>query len=1063
MEVVKKLSHREHILVRPDSYVGPTAKSAETCWVLNGEIFTPTPLNYSPALLKIFDEILVNAIDRNSTFPDLVKYIKVSVTDELITVENNGPLGGISVLLNEKENLWNPELTFGHLLTSTNYDDTQQRVTGGRNGYGAKLANVYSAHFQVVICDGENQKKYTQTWRNNMSVASKAVITDYKKKNSSVVISFAPDFSRFGMEKMDADIIKVIEKRAYEASFCTSAKCHVFFQGEKLAKKSPEEYVKMYVPDAEKVVTLTTERWSVSVAPSNAQGFQHVSFVNGIATTKGGAHVEHVASKVASEIIKELAKKTPLTPLQVKNCLFMVVRATLVNPTFGSQVKSECTSAVKDFGSRFEVTEKFIKAMLKTGIRDDLLAHARAREERELKKTDGKSRRSTVNVPKLEDATWAGTAQSSKCTLIVTEGDSAKTLAMSGLTVVGRETYGVFPLRGKCKNVRDASVKDLMDNKEFSNLKIILGLQQGKVYSSLNELRYGKLMIMTDADNDGSHIKGLLLNMIHYFWPSLLALNFVVSLVTPIIKATKGKDVRSFYTDAQFRAFDSRGWKVKYYKGLATSTSREAQEYFKDLKRLTVAFDAARPQEVTDALVLAFDKTKADDRKTWLLKNTETAPEGVEYGKIQKVTVSDFIHNDLVKFSLADLRRSVAHLADGLKPSQRKVMYACLQKKITNEIKVSQLASIVAEYTMYHHADVSLADTIVKMAQDFVGSNNINFLRPVGQFGSRRLGGKDAGQTRYINTQLMPEARVFFDARDDAVLKYVIDDGHAVEPEFFVPTMPTVLINGSEGIGTGYSCYIPPFNPEVIRANILRLLNDEPLEEMVPFYRGFKGTIERGAGKNSYVASGCYAVRANTVTVTELPPERWTDDFKDLLDKLKEENCIQSYENYSTDENIRFEITFADKINVEALKLKKTINLTNMHLFHPDGIRKYESAEQILRDYVEIRKEYYEKRKVQLIKQYEEETPLLEKKADFIEKVVNEKIRVFKRKRAELETEISGLYGTAATAMLMGVKTYEYTVECIKELRDAANKMRAELEILRAKSINTLWKEDLKN
>ena len=212
---------------------------------------------------------------------------------------------------------------------------------------------------------------------------------------------------------------------------------------------------------------------------------------------------------------------------------------------------------------------------------------------KDLKKTDGARKNKITGIPKLEDANKAGTSQSSKCTLIITEGDSAKTLAVSGLSVVGRDHYGVFPLRGKCKNVRDASVKQLTENKEFSDLKKILGLQQGKIYHSLSELRYGKLMIMTDADNDGSHIKGLILNMIHYFWPSLLKLNFVVSMITPIIKATKGNTIKSFYTDSSYRNWYGEGkpgWKIKYYKGLGTSTSVEAKEYFRKISELTVQF-----------------------------------------------------------------------------------------------------------------------------------------------------------------------------------------------------------------------------------------------------------------------------------------------------------------------------------------------------------------------------------------------------------------------------------------------------------------------------------------
>ena len=192
----------------------------------------------------------------------------------------------------------------------------------------------------------------------------------------------------------------------------------------------------------------------------------------------------------------------------------------------------------------------------------------------------------------------------------------------------------------------------------------------------------------------------------------------------------------------------------------------------------------------------------------------------MKYGTIQEIGISEFIHRDLVNFSLADLRRSVAHMCDGLKPSQRKVMYACFKKNLREEMKVAQLAAYVSEKTSYHHGEVSLADTIVKLAHDYVGSNNMNYLEPCGQFGTRLMGGKDASQTRYIFTRLTPDARKLFDPRDDPVLNYLQDDGKSIEPEYFVPVIPTVLINGTEGIGTGFSTNIPPFNPRDIIDNM---------------------------------------------------------------------------------------------------------------------------------------------------------------------------------------------------------------------------------------------------
>ena len=1068
-ESVEKLTHVEHILKRPDSYVGPVARVGEQYWVRDGDGFERKTLVYAPALLKIFDEILVNAIDRNSLHPKHVTSISINIDKETgeVTIENNGPLGGVHVKMHEKEQVWNPELVFGHLLTSTNYDDTQERVVGGRNGYGAKLTNVYSSKFSVKIKDPENKLIYTQEWSDNMKTCKPPKMRTYSSATSSVCVKFIPDWSRFGMKKMDDHIYKIFEKRVYDANICTTPGCKVKFQGTALPKTSFDAYAKMHTKSDE-VRMFTSDRWSVCVVPAD-DGFEQVSFVNGICTTKGGSHVDHVASVLAAGIIDEMAKKIKLKPQQVKNAFMLFVKSTLVNPTFSSQVKSECTLKPQNFGSKFEPPKKFIKDILKTSVQTELMALSKFKEMKELQKTDGARKSRITGIPKLDDANKAGTNDSSKCTLIITEGDSAKTLAVAGLSIVGRDHYGVFPLRGKCKNVRDASVKQLTENKEFSDLKKILGLQQGKTYTSLNELRYGRLMIMTDADADGSHIKGLVLNMIHYFWPSLLNLNFVVSMVTPIIKATKGSQTMSFYTDSTFRHWygDGKiGWKIKYYKGLGTSTSVEAREYFKNISKLTVRFKT--DTDTDNSLILAFDKTKADDRKTWLLESTEKNSNELEvpYGNVSDLDITDFVHKDLVNFSLADLKRSIAHVSDGLKPSQRKVMHACFNKNLTHEMKVAQLAAYVSEKTSYHHGEVSLADTIVKLAHDFVGSNNINLLEPCGQFGTRLMGGKDASQTRYIFTKLTKDARKLFDSRDDAVLNYLDDDGKPIEPEYFVPIIPTVLVNGTEGIGTGFSCYIPPFNPQDISANIERALSGEDLVPMEPWFRGFKGKVFKSDG--SWITEGIWTSTSNnkTIHVTELPPGRWTQDYKEHLDNLVEKKIISNYVNNSTTENVDFKITgYSGKDLNKDLKLQKSFHVSNMHLFHPTkGIRKYKSPEEILVDFVEIRIDTYKKRKAFLLNSLDQKSTKLENMSRFVNAVINEKIIVFKRKKSDLESEISKSYAKidGSYEYLLNIRTYQYTAEAVQNLTEEAIKTKKELEILAKTSHLTMWKNDLK-
>jgi DNA topoisomerase-2 len=1069
MESVQKLTHIEHILKRPDSYVGPVEQGSEPYWILNGSTFTKKNLKYSPALLKIFDEILVNAIDRNSLHPKQVSSISVSIDKNVgsVTIENNGPLGGIGVRMHEKEGLWNPELVFGHLLTSTNYDDTQKRIVGGRNGYGAKLANIYSSDFSVIIKDHETKQTYTQKWSKNMTVCDPPKIKKHSGATSSVSITFTPEWKRFGMSKMDDTIYNIFQKRVWDANICTTQNCKVKFNGDVLPKQNFEAYAKMH-EGVQDVASVSGDRWSVCIGPSE-NGLEQVSFVNGICTMKGGTHVDHAANLIANGIIEDMAKKIKLKPQQVKNAFTIFVKATIENPTFSSQVKSECTSKAADFGSKFEPPKNFVKNVLKTGIADELTALSKFKEMKELKKTDGARKSKITGIPKLDDANKAGTAQSGKCTLIVTEGDSAKTLAVAGLSVVGRDHYGVFPLRGKCKNVRDSSVAQLTSNQEFNDLKKILGLQQGKEYTNVSELRYGRLMIMTDADNDGSHIKGLILNMFHYFWPSLLKFNFVVSMVTPIIKATKGSETKSFYTDSAFRSWygsGKSGWRIKYYKGLGTSTSAEAREYFKKIQDLTVKFDV---DTMTDeSIILAFDKKKADARKTWLLESTakEAGELEVAYGNVKQLAITDFVHKDLVNFSLADLKRSIAHVCDGLKPSQRKVMFSCFQKNLRDEMKVAQLAAYVAEKSAYHHGEVSLAETIVKLANDYTGSNNINLLEPCGQFGTRLMGGKDASQTRYIFTRLSNDARKIFDPKDDAVLTYLDDDGRSIEPEFYMPVIPTVLVNGTEGIGTGFSCYVPPFNPDDIKKNIMSFMNGKELKKMKPWFKGFRGRIfEDETG--GWITEGIWQVIGTTVKVTELPPGRWTQDYKEYLDSLVEKKMIGSFTNNSTTEDVDFVIQGYDgKDIVKDLKLQKTVRDTNMHLFHPTkGICKYDSAEAILMDFIHLRMEYYKKRKAHLIANTKKRSDMCSYRAQFVKKVVEGDIVVFKKKKQDLEREIGQSFPKVDGSYdyLLHIKTVDYTEERVRALIEESNNLKKELSSLEAMGHLDMWGNDIKN
>ena len=382
-------------------------------------------------------------------------------------------------------------------------------------------------------------------------------------------------------------------------------------------------------------------------------------------------------------------------------------------------------------------------------------------------------------------------------------------------------------------------------------------------------------------------------------------------------------------------------------------------------------------------------------------------------------------------------------------------------------MKVAQLAAMVAEYTSYHHGEVSLADTIVKLAHDFTGSNNINLLHPAGQFGTRLMGGKDASQTRYIFTHLTKQAREIFDPLDDPVLKYLEDDGKPIEPDAYVPRLPMVLINGTEGIGTGFSTFVPSYNPDDIKENILRALEGKPLKKMAPWFKGFKGKVYSSETEGSWVTEGVYQrMGGDRYKVTELPPGRWTHDYKEHLESLVDKKIIDNFKNNSTTETVDFEISGYDgKDIMKDLKMTKAVHTTNMHLFHPTkGIHKYESPEAILVDFIEIRMDLYKKRKAHMIKSMTAEVELLTNKSNFIQMVVDDKIVIFKRKKADLEKELEAkkfMKVDGSYNYLLDIKTYQYTLEAIAKMNDDVGTIQSKLKSLTKLTIVDMWKGDI--
>jgi DNA topoisomerase-2 len=1115
-ELYQKKTDREHVLLRPDMYIGDITIQTENLWIYQNEKIEKKPMIYVAGLYKIYDEIIVNARDR-TIVDETCDTIKVNINQQegLIEVWNNGQ--GIPVVIHKEYNIYVPELIFGEFKTSTNYDDSQARITGGRNGLGSKVSNIFSSEFTVETVDTENKRKFIQTFTNNMAERTKPKIYGIKSENpkSYTKISFKPDLAKFGLKEISDDFVALFKKRVYDLAGSSRNTTKVFFNDERIEVIGFKNYIDLYYPDyTSQCIFEENERWQVGIiyVPDNC--FEQISYVNGICTYYGGTHVNYVIDVVVKKLIDIIEKKykgIKVKPNQIKDNLIVFVNAIIENPSFTSQTKEQLKTKPSDFGSTFEISEKAIKKIASFGIINQVGDLIKFKEMDSLKKTDGKKVQSVRGIPKLEDAEDAGTKNSINCKLILTEGDSAKALAMSARKVISNKYYGVFPLKGKLLNVRSATPKQLTENEEIINLIKILGLKYKSEYNDIKQLRYGGIILMTDADVDGTHIKGLLINFIHYFWPSLLKTNkFITCLATPIVKASKGTRVISFYNSTQYEQWKEthNGWNIKYYKGLGTSTAKEALEYFDDVENKLIRYQWNEKEikniynpyiedqldeyltsnnGCEDSLLLAFGKEKesANDRKKWLANYDRKR---VNEPDNKEIDYAEFVHNEFIHFANYDNIRSIPTLMDGLKPSQKKILYACYLKKLfKDEIKVAQLSGFIAEKTCYHHGEVSLQEAIIGMAQNFVGSNNINLLLPSGQFGTRLMK-NDSASPRYIFTRLSDITPYIFRQEDMPILNYLEDDGIQIEPDFFVPIIPMVLVNGVDGIGTGYSSQLPNYNPLDIVKNLYAFIEGKTIKDMIPWYRGFKGKINK-LSETQYESCGIYTCKDDlTMEITELPIGTWTTPYKEYLEtletgdtkgkKIKIPVHIQKFKDNNTDDTVHFTIYFPEEHDTlyelrqaniinETFKLTEKFSTTNMHLFNSNGkIKKYISPIEIIEEFGKVRLKYYTKRKEYMISQLDQELNLLKYKMMFIEYVLNKKIIIEKQKKEIIinrleELKFPKLSENNSYDYLLNMPLYSLTLEKIDDLKKKLEDKEEELENLKATTEREMWRLEL--
>ena len=964
---------------------------------------------------------------------------------------------------------WLPEFIFGQFRSSNNYDTSVKRMGCGRNGFGSKLTNIFSKKFTVEVHDPDANKIFVGTWTDNMFKDTPGKKPDIKVKDKKisealVKITWDMDFERFDMTEYTQDHIELFARFTVDFSF--TCKVKTVFNGVDLDYRdilnyasltwSPEQLENSFLKyvwedetplnkatiktqhrkttEAKKAEDIADLEVLIIDSPDNCKT---ISYVNGLMTVDGGVHLDAaqdpIFKYISGYINGKKKKKAMITTKNIKPHLSFIVNARLADPEYTSQSKTKLTSP----SIECKYTESTLKQINDWTIIERLIAEIEAISMSKASKSDG-SKRKHVLLEKGEDANFAGTKKSSKCNLYLVEGLSAANYPQKRICMLegGKDFNGYMPLKGKFLNVTKAKSSQYADNQVISSIKQVIGLKEDIDYSdpaNLKTLRYGFITLTVDADDDGMHILAHVLNFFREKFPGLLVHNMIGYLRTPVIKVFKGNKIKHrFFTVPEFDNWakdnNLNGLKVRYYKGLGTSNDEDIRDDLTTAPTVICFYD----EKCDECLDLAFHEDNTDERKEWIEKWRDVVQTDdiisvdintiCKEEKMQGQDISQFINRELVGYSVASLFRAIPSEYDHLKDSQRKALWSALEyfkydPKKGKSMKVGRFSNKAADMTQYHHGEKSLTDTFIKMAQDFIGSNNMGYFKKDGQFGTRADGGENAADARYSETHLawwIPY--VYYKESIDIIERRVIDE-EKCEPLWLPGVIPMGIVNGTNGIATAFSTTTPCHNPlDVIDWYKQRCKGIKP-EPITPWYKDFEGELEvvqrssptrKNVKKQSLVTKGKYEIvgfhknNGPIIRVTEIPVKSWIISYRKWLEELvqKKSKPIFDYKDNSSTEKPYFLIDWNSdykKINTKTLQLERSIGLSNITLIDHKGFpKRLQSVNDMMELYYEHMIEHYEQIRLHRIENESNKVTDLSFRMKFIKLVLDNEIKLIK-------------------------------------------------------------------
>jgi DNA topoisomerase-2 len=868
---------------------------------------------------RVYLEILWNAVDnafKSQRMGQPATTLDITMNADTISVRSTGipiPVDIHKYFYSQGQFGTVAELIFGVIGAGGNTDDSKAKQSGGINGYGAKLCNVFSRYFELEI--GDNIRGFHQKiiWRKNMTEKVSSVLTpstygvtdrpdekglyhiypigDRYTGENFVKITWKQDMRKFGANCFIEEDRDLYMKYAVEASYI--AKLKVTFNDHVIDCKTASQFVNMLPKSLVKNaivhyelpqnVGLVGKQLDDAIATQQiiptveliildtpGQDNMHISYCNGVYNALGGCHTDE-AYKELLKVIKEIIQGTKgfdkgldlskLTIKDIKPQCTIIINYRCNDPSFLGQDKEKLLKP----SPKINFTADEILKIKKFNLVNAIYAIISGKN---LKGMGGATKGRITGDDNFRDCQWYNDIKKRHDgVMILCEGNSAGAYIRQWILGTPERTakYAYFLLRGKFKNVTGCGLFDMMENNEIRKLVEYMGFSYGVDYRTqegLATLRYGYIYCMVDADSDGSHIQSLVMNFIKEFFPTFLLAGRFFYVPTPVIRTFNkagGKVTGIYYNMFDYKVFTDTQQKhhAKFFKGLASSKT----VYAKEDARISPIVCANFDQLAAQAFDIAFRKGLTTERKKWISFWRDKIDIKIIHKlacadpRMMYVNIADYLNTKLVEYSVDTFSRALPSYKDGLKKSQRQVYwYILLQWDFGHsrkgEVNIESIALGAKEKAKYHHGD--LTDTLARTGSNYPGSNNVPLISQEGQFGTREKQGKDIGASRYVETAPEPVISLIFDKElMDLIPVHVVEDKE-VEP-YWIPTkLPLHIVNGFIGLATAYSTEGVSYHPMDTIQWIINYITGQLCFPMIPWFRGFTGIVELEIFKGKY-------------------------------------------------------------------------------------------------------------------------------------------------------------------------------------------------------------------